>query len=88
MNNTKQYNKTIAGLYKTKQGDNLISLKILAKDVETLKDVEEGGKFFIKKNKFPKGETSPQYYLEYMSADEVARFESDRPGRNNDDDSL
>lgn len=76
----KKYNTTITGLWLTK-AENMLSMPLSEKDFANIAAVQQGGKLFIKRNKFKKHDRSPDFYLEAISKEEVERFDNELEGR-------
>lgn len=94
----RKYNLTAAAFWRTKTDGNAITMPI---DERSLKQIvavcdaakELGGKLLIRmvpetrREKFPNPETAPNFFLEYMSKEEVEKFAAQR-AKKADEESL
>lgn len=83
-NNSEYKNVIVAGVWATKNG-HFSTMPLDEKALKTLADnAETGGKFLIRKRseasiaKAQNPETTPQYYLEFVPAEEVKKFTANR----------
>lgn len=95
MTKNKKFNTTVTALWGTKTG-NQMSMKIDAKAFDqiraALEEVEIGGRLMVKKvseetrQKFRNPDNAPEYFLEYMSKQQVEEWEAKNPRNRNRED--
>lgn len=87
-NEKREYpNKIVAGAWATRNGS-INTMPLDERAVEALKNAHVGGKILVRKRseqsiadaKNP--ETTPQYYIEFVPADEVVAFQEAKVKRN------
>lgn len=85
--NNKKFNLTLAPMYRLQSGM-LGSIIVTPSMYDAIQQVKVGGKFFVKDNKGKTGDKSPDFYLEYMSPEQIQEFKGTRQAEELKADSL